>query len=101
MAEPLDSRFAQRGMPLDSVNLMRNAAEDCGRVTGTRADFQNAFNFPLFGKLQSNLVTDSRFGQLTADITNEQRIHRVSSAISLILTCNGYIIGKIQALAKL
>ena len=39
-----------------------------------RADFQNAFNYPLFGKLQSNNVTDSRFGQLTADITNEKRI---------------------------
>ncbi len=39
-----------------------------------RADFQNAFNYPLFGRLQSNNVTDSRFGQLQADITNEKRI---------------------------
>ena len=39
-----------------------------------RADFQNAFNYPLFGKLLSSNVTDSRFGQLTADITNEKRI---------------------------
>ena len=39
-----------------------------------RADFQNAFNYPLFGKLQSNNVTDSRFGQLQADISNEKRI---------------------------
>lgn len=39
-----------------------------------RADFQNAFNYPLFGKQQSNNVTDSRFGQLQADITNEKRI---------------------------
>ena len=39
-----------------------------------RADFQNAFNYPLFGKQQSNNVTDSRFGQLLADITNEKRI---------------------------
>lgn len=38
-----------------------------------RADFQNAFNFPFFGRLQSNNVTDSRFGQLRADITNEPR----------------------------
>ena len=38
-----------------------------------RGDFQNAFNFPFFGALQSNNVTDSRFGQLRADITNQQR----------------------------
>ena len=39
-----------------------------------RSDFQNAFNYPLFGKQQSNNVTDSRFGQLLADISNEKRI---------------------------
>ncbi len=39
-----------------------------------RTDFQNAFNYPLFGKQQSNNVTDSRFGQLLADISNEKRI---------------------------
>jgi hypothetical protein len=39
-----------------------------------RVDFQNAFNYPLFGRLLSNNVTDSRFGQLTADISNEKRI---------------------------
>jgi hypothetical protein len=38
-----------------------------------RADFQNAFNFPFFGALQSNDVTNTRFGQLRADITNEPR----------------------------
>ena len=38
-----------------------------------RGDFQNAFNFPFFGALQTNNVTDSRFGQLRADITNQQR----------------------------
>ncbi|HQR33136.1 MAG TPA: TonB-dependent receptor, partial [Blastocatellia bacterium] len=38
-----------------------------------RADFQNAFNYPFFGVLQSNNVTDTRFGQLRADIGNEPR----------------------------
>ena len=38
-----------------------------------RADFQNAFNYPFFGVQQSNNVTDSRFGQLRADISNEPR----------------------------
>jgi hypothetical protein len=38
-----------------------------------RGDFMNAFNFPYFGALQSSNVTDSRFGQLRADITNEPR----------------------------
>lgn len=38
-----------------------------------RADFQNAFNFPFFGALLSNDVTNTRFGQLRADITNEPR----------------------------
>jgi hypothetical protein len=39
-----------------------------------RADFQNAFNYPLFGRLLSNNVTDSRFGQLTASMSNEQKL---------------------------
>ena len=39
-----------------------------------RGDFQNAMNYPLFGKQQSNNVTDSRFGQLQANITNEPRL---------------------------
>jgi hypothetical protein len=38
-----------------------------------RSDFQNAFNFPFFGSLQSNDVTNSQFGQLRADITNQPR----------------------------
>ncbi len=38
-----------------------------------RADFQNAFNYPFFGVLQSNDVTNTRFGQLRADIGNEPR----------------------------
>lgn len=39
-----------------------------------RTDFQNAFNYPFFGKLRSNDVANSRFGQLTPDITNEPRL---------------------------
>src|SRR5262245_43946052 len=38
-----------------------------------RIDFQNAFNYPFFGALQSNDVTNTRFAQLRADITNEPR----------------------------
>ena len=38
-----------------------------------RGDFQNAFNYPFFGALQSTDVTNTRFGQLRADITNEPR----------------------------
>lgn len=38
-----------------------------------RADFQNAFNFPFFGRLQSNDVTNTRCGQWRADSTNEPR----------------------------
>lgn len=38
-----------------------------------RGDFQNAFNFPFFGRLQSNDVANSQFGQLRADIGNQPR----------------------------
>lgn len=47
-----------------------------------RADFQNAFNFPFFARLQSNDVTDQRFGQLRADITNETR--RIVAVLKII-----------------
>lgn len=39
-----------------------------------RADAYNAFNHPWFGQPASVNVTDSRFGQLNADMNNETRI---------------------------
>lgn len=39
-----------------------------------RADAYNAFNHPWFGQPQSVDVTNSRFGQLKADMNNETRI---------------------------
>jgi hypothetical protein len=39
-----------------------------------RGDFQNAFNFPFFGAIQSSDVTNAQFGRLRADITNQPRL---------------------------
>lgn len=39
-----------------------------------RADAYNAFNHPWFGQPATTNVTDSRFGQLNADMNNETRI---------------------------
>jgi hypothetical protein len=39
-----------------------------------RADAYNAFNHPWFGQPTTTTVTDSRFGQLRADMNNETRI---------------------------
>jgi hypothetical protein len=39
-----------------------------------RLDGYNVGNFPWFSRLQSNDVTNSRFGQLTADMGNEVRV---------------------------
>jgi hypothetical protein len=39
-----------------------------------RADFQNAFDYPYFGRLVATSVTDSRFGQLNPAQDNQPRV---------------------------